>query len=130
MSEKTELATQAYEMALHYELDYGGCPQCVLALSVKRGRDRDKLERRGICRVQYRTRPHVRTNQRHKMGGGEDVSSGYGKGSSHQSGGLLDVIGVIFWWMGFVGDLLWVDRSYSLKRRAARSRQLTPKRGC
>lgn len=83
---KTELAAQAYEKALRYELDYGCCPQCVLAavqetvgviddsvikashglsgggglsgkgacgaltgglvaLSAKRGRDRDKLDR-------------------------------------------------------------------------------------
>ena len=84
--EKTQAAEQAYEKALRYELDYGCCPQCVLAavqetvgiiddatikashglsgggglsgqgacgaltgglmaLSAKRGRDRDKLDR-------------------------------------------------------------------------------------
>jgi C_GCAxxG_C_C family probable redox protein len=83
---KTDLAQQAYALALTYELDYGCCPQCVLAavqetvggvtpevikashglsgggglmgmgtcgalsgglvaLSTKRGRDRDKFER-------------------------------------------------------------------------------------
>jgi C_GCAxxG_C_C family probable redox protein len=86
MSDKLELALQAYEKAMKYELDYGCCPQCVLAavqetigviddnvikashglsgggglsgkgacgaltgglmaLSAKRGRDRDKLDR-------------------------------------------------------------------------------------
>lgn len=86
MPDKTELSTQAYEKAFKYELDYGGCPQCVLAavqetvgviddsvikashglsgggglsgkgacgaltgglmaLSAKRGRDRDKLDK-------------------------------------------------------------------------------------
>jgi C_GCAxxG_C_C family probable redox protein len=86
MSDKTELANEAYEKALKYELDYGCCPQCVLAavqetvgviedsvikashglsgggglsgkgacgaltgglmaLSAKRGRDRDKLDK-------------------------------------------------------------------------------------
>lgn len=84
--EKTQAAQQAYEKALRYELDYGCCPQCVLAavqetvgiiddatikashglsgggglmgqgacgaltgglmaLSAKRGRDRDKLDK-------------------------------------------------------------------------------------
>lgn len=84
--DKTQVAQQAYEKALRYELDYGCCPQCVLAavqetvgiiddatlkashglsgggglcgqgacgtltgglmaLSAKRGRDRDKLDR-------------------------------------------------------------------------------------
>ncbi len=84
--DKTTLAQQAYDKALRYELDYGCCPQCVLAavqetvgmiddsvikashglsgggglsgvgacgaltggllaLSSKRGRDRDKLDR-------------------------------------------------------------------------------------
>jgi len=84
--DKTQVAEQAYEMALRYELDYGCCPQCVLAavqetvgiiddatikashglsgggglmgqgacgaltgglmaLSAKRGRDRDKLDK-------------------------------------------------------------------------------------
>ncbi|MEW5789176.1 MAG: C-GCAxxG-C-C family protein [Pseudomonadota bacterium] len=84
--EKSQAAEQAYEKALRYELDYGCCPQCVLAavqetvgviddatikashglsgggglsgqgacgaltgglmaLSAKRGRDRDKLDR-------------------------------------------------------------------------------------
>ncbi|HWS03926.1 MAG TPA: C-GCAxxG-C-C family protein [Gammaproteobacteria bacterium] len=83
---KTDLAQQAYELAMTYELEYGCCPQCVLAavqetvggvapevikavhglsgggglmgmgtcgalsgglvaLSTKRGRDRDKFER-------------------------------------------------------------------------------------
>jgi C_GCAxxG_C_C family probable redox protein len=84
--EKQQLAVQAYQKALKYELDYGCCPQCVLAavqetvgiiddstikashglsgggglmgkgacgaltgglmaLSAKRGRDRDKLDK-------------------------------------------------------------------------------------
>ena len=84
--DKTALAQQAYDKALRYELDYGCCPQCVLAavqetigviddsvikashglsgggalsgkgacgaltgglvaLSAKRGRDRDKLDK-------------------------------------------------------------------------------------
>ena len=84
--DKTSLAQQAYDKALKYELDYGCCPQCVLAavqetvgviedsvikashglsgggalsgqgacgaltggliaLSAKRGRDRDKLDK-------------------------------------------------------------------------------------
>ena len=71
--EKQALAEQAYEKAVKYELDYGCCPQCVLAtiqetigiiddgmikashglsgggglmaLSAKYGRDRDKLDK-------------------------------------------------------------------------------------
>jgi C_GCAxxG_C_C family probable redox protein len=84
--QRKALAAQAYEKAVQYELDYGGCPQCVLAtvqetvgivtdetikaahglsgggglvglgtcgaltgglmaLSAKRGRDRDKLDK-------------------------------------------------------------------------------------
>jgi len=31
MPDKSELSRQAYEKALQYELDYGCCPQCVLA---------------------------------------------------------------------------------------------------
>ena len=74
--EKQALAEQAYEKAQQYELDYGCCPQCVLAtvqetvgiiddstikashglsgggglmaLSAKFGRDRDKLDK-GRC---------------------------------------------------------------------------------
>lgn len=30
-TEREQLATQAYDKALRYELDYGCCPQCVLA---------------------------------------------------------------------------------------------------
>ena len=29
--EKQALAEQAYQKAMQYELDYGSCPQCVLA---------------------------------------------------------------------------------------------------
>lgn len=31
MSNKAELAEQAADIALQYEIDYGCCPQCVLA---------------------------------------------------------------------------------------------------
>ena len=39
--EKHALAEQAYQKALRYELDYGCCPQCVLAVvQDRRGRAR------------------------------------------------------------------------------------------